>query len=136
VCKLAGGQVCLQAKTLVAYVTRPSMVNKKTKCVGPCASRYHLGCLQINETEYNCYMAMGDSTFKCDPCIKSLRSQRRDDTHVKTRSASSTDTPVEGASPTKCATSDTPVKLRSSSTSDLPKKNNFSGEDLSFATCF
>jgi hypothetical protein len=42
---------------------------------------------------------MGDSTFKCDSCIKSLRSQRRDDTPVKTRSGSST--LVECASPTK-----------------------------------
>jgi hypothetical protein len=71
---------------------------KCIKCIGPCASRYHLSCLNISEAEYS-YMATRESTFKCASYVKSLKLQRSDDTPVKTRS----DAPVisEAVSPAK-----------------------------------
>jgi hypothetical protein len=38
---------------------------KFIKSVRPCASRYHLSCLNISEAEYSCYTATGESTLTC-----------------------------------------------------------------------
>jgi hypothetical protein len=72
---------------------------KYIKCCGPCASRFHLNCLQFSETEYQFYTGSGVSTFKCAFCVKALRLQQNDDTPVKTRSSSTSDLPKKVISP-------------------------------------
>jgi hypothetical protein len=68
-----------------------------------------VSCLNISETKYSCYMAIGDSTIKCASCVKSLRSQGCDDLPVKTRS----DAPVipEVVSPVKVISPDRALAL-------------------------
>ena len=72
---------------------------KSLKCCGPCATRFHLSCLQFNDAEYTYYMDSGVLTYKCAECVKLLRVQRNDDTPVKTRSASASDAPRKVVSP-------------------------------------
>ena len=82
---------------------------KFIKCVGPCAVRYHLSCVNISEAEYSCLMVNGESTYKCTSCIKNLRSLRRDDTPVKTRSAATEIS--EAVSPLKIISPDRVLEL-------------------------
>jgi hypothetical protein len=72
---------------------------KFLKCCGPCATLFHLSCLQISDAEYTYYMDSGVSTYKCAECVKLLRVQSNDDTPVKTHSASVPDVPRKVFSP-------------------------------------
>jgi hypothetical protein len=72
---------------------------KSIKCSGPCASRFHLSCVHISDTEFLYYTKSGVSTYKCLTCMTVLRQQRSDDTPVKTRSSSTSDLPKKVISP-------------------------------------
>jgi hypothetical protein len=78
-------------------------------CLGPCAFRYHLSCVNISEAEYSCYTIAGESTYKCISCIKNQRSLRCDDTPVKTRSVAPA--PTEASSPVKVISPDRALEL-------------------------
>jgi hypothetical protein len=72
---------------------------KFLRCFGRCVSRFHLNCLQFNETEYAYYTDSGASTYKCAACVKTLPPERYDDTAVKLRSSSTSDHPKKIVSP-------------------------------------
>jgi hypothetical protein len=55
------------------------------RCCGSCASRFHLLRPQFNDTKYAYYTDAGVSTYKCAACVKTLRSQMKDDTSVRPR---------------------------------------------------
>jgi hypothetical protein len=72
---------------------------KFLRCCGPCASRFHLSCLQFSETEYAYYTDdSGASTYKCTACFKTWRSQRNDDTPLICPSSSTSDLPKKAVS--------------------------------------
>jgi hypothetical protein len=57
--------------------------NKFFRCCGPWASHFHLSCPHFSESVYERHTDAGVSTYKNAICVKTLLSQRNDDTLVK-----------------------------------------------------
>jgi hypothetical protein len=63
---------------------------KSLRCSG--GMRFHLSCLKFSEAEFSFYTANGESTYKCETCVKKLRTMRSENTPVLSlRSASASE---------------------------------------------
>jgi hypothetical protein len=73
---------------------------KFIRCYGPCASRFHLACLKMNDAEYSFFMSEGESTYKYAACFKELGSVRDENSSLRNlRSSFTTDIPKKVLSP-------------------------------------
>jgi hypothetical protein len=73
---------------------------KVIRCSGPCASRYHLSCLKMSDTEFSFFMVDGVSTYKCVSCVLSSRRSGDDSTPIRNlRSASTSELSLKVVSP-------------------------------------